>query len=88
MKNDAIGFFEAIMLAGLEGEWIRLGASVQKRFFRRAPFGKKAVKISQNGEIRVYVTAGFGRDWDEQILRFDHLAGKFAYASGNGFSSL
>lgn len=88
LKNDAIGFFEAIKLADLEGKWLRLSAAVQRRFFGRAPFGKKAVRVSDNGEVRTYVTDGFGRDWDEQIYRYDHSENVFVYASGNGIAKI
>jgi hypothetical protein len=81
LANDPAGFFEALKLADLESKWLRLSFAVQRRFFGRVPFGKKAVKVSECGEVRTYQTAGFGQDWDEQIYRFDFFKGCFRYAS-------
>lgn len=81
LKDDAIGFFEAIKLSDLEDKWLRLSASVQRRFFGRVPFGRKAVKVKPDGQVWTYQTAGFGHDWDEQRYFFNHVAGKFFYVS-------
>jgi len=60
---DPIGFFEAIALAGLEKEFVRIPASVQRRHFGRVPFGKLAVRV-ENGVCRTIRAIDFGRDYD------------------------
>jgi hypothetical protein len=80
-KPDAIGFFEGICLEGLEEKWLRISAAVQRKFFGKVIFGKKAVKVMKDGLIKTYQTMAFGHDWDEQFYRFDHFRGCLCYAS-------
>ena len=82
LSNDPVGFFEAFKLAGLEDKFVRLSVAVQRRFFGRAPFGKKEVMVRPDGQIRTRVSCAFGHDWDEQYYRFDHLKNRF-YQPGN-----
>jgi hypothetical protein len=62
---DAIGFFEAIALAGLEGQRVRIPAAVQRRHFGNTPFGKLAVKVV-NSTCQTIKAMDFGRDFDTQ----------------------
>lgn len=62
---DPIGFFESIYLAGLEGEFVRITAAIQRRYFGCIPFGKLAVCV-ENGTCRTIKAMDFGRDFDTQ----------------------
>ena len=62
---DAIGFFEAVALAGLEKEYVRIPAATQRRHFGCAPFGKLAVRV-ESGTCRTIKAMDFGRDFDTQ----------------------
>lgn len=62
---DAIGFFEAVALAGLEKEYVRIPAATQRRHFGCAPFGKLAVRV-ESGTCRTIKAMAFGRDFDTQ----------------------
>ncbi len=62
---DAIGFFEAIALAGLEKQYVRIPAATQRRHFGCTPFGKLAVRV-ENGVCRTIKAMDFGRDFDTQ----------------------
>ena len=62
---DPLGFFEAIALAGLEGQFVRIPVAVQRRHFGNAPFGKLAVKV-ENAVCRTIKAMNFGRDFDTQ----------------------
>ena len=62
---DAIGFFEAIALAGLEKQYVRIPAATQRRHFGNVPFGRLAVRV-ENGTCRTIKAMDFGRDYDTQ----------------------
>ena len=62
---DAIGFFEAIALAGLEKQFVRIPVATQRRHFGNTPFGKLAVKV-ENSTCRTIKAMDFGRDFDTQ----------------------
>lgn len=64
-KPDAIGFFEAVALAGLEGQYVRIPAATQRRHFGCAPFGKLAVKVESNRATTIK-SMDYGRDFDKQ----------------------
>jgi hypothetical protein len=68
---DALGFFEAIKLAELEGKHLRIPAPAQRYFFGSVPFGKKTVRVSENGEVWLSWSSGFGRDFEFAQLRYD-----------------
>ena len=78
---DPIGFFESIKLNGMEGKWLRISAAVQRRHFDSVPFGKKAVKVAEDGLVTVFHTVAFGRDWEEQLIRWDCCNHYWVYAS-------
>ena len=60
---DAIGFFEAIALAGLEEKYVRIPAATQRRHFGCVPFGRLGVRV-ENGVCRTIKAQDFGRDFD------------------------
>lgn len=62
---DAIGFFEAIAIAGLEKQYVRIPAATQRRHFGCTPFGRLAVRV-ENGVCRTIKAMDFGRDFDTQ----------------------
>jgi hypothetical protein len=64
-KPDPIGFFEAIWLAGLEGEFVRIPAATQRRHFGCTPFGKLGVKV-ENNTCTTLRSVAFGTDFDQQ----------------------
>ena len=55
----------AIELAGLTGCWLRLSAADQRRLMGFAPFGKKEVKVGDDGVVTVGYKIAFGQDWSE-----------------------
>jgi hypothetical protein len=62
---DAIGFFEAMAIEGLEEQWVRIPASVQRKFFGKVVFGKLGVMVGKNGIVRTMRSVSFGTDWNE-----------------------
>ena len=60
---DVIGFFEAIAIAGLDGQYVRIPAATQRKHFGYAPFGKLAVRV-ENGVCRTIKCMDYGRDYD------------------------
>jgi hypothetical protein len=76
---DALGFFESIALAGLEGFWLRLPAATQRHFFGKVLFGNKAIKVSNDGKVTVFWTVAFGRDFERVELRYDQCRKCFYY---------
>lgn len=62
---DALGFFEAIALAGLEGQYVRIPAAAQRKHFGCVPFGRLAVRVVNN-TCRTIKSMDFGRDFDTQ----------------------
>ena len=60
---DALGFFEAVALAGLERQYIRIPTATQRRHFGGAPFGRLAVRV-ENGVCRTIKSKAFGHDYD------------------------
>lgn len=61
---DATDLFAALSLAGWERQWIRLPASVQRRFLGFPVFGKQAVRIGffDASSFEVCRTVCFGTD--------------------------
>lgn len=55
---DSIGFFEAVKLAGLEGQEIRVSVAVQKKHFGKVVFGKKTVLVSEDCSVEICWTVG------------------------------
>jgi hypothetical protein len=62
---DAIGFFEAIAIEGLEEQFIRIPAAVQRKFFGKVVFGKLPVKVGKDGIVTTLRSVAYGRDWNE-----------------------
>jgi hypothetical protein len=62
---DAIGFFEAIAIEGLEEKFIRIPAAVQRKFFGKVVFGKLPVKVGKDGIVTTLRSVAYGRDWNE-----------------------
>lgn len=83
-KADAIGFFESVALAGLEGEWFRVSAKQQREFFGNVPFGKRMVRVAKDGAVSVMRCMDFGSDFDIQTVRFDHSCKRWYYPEGDG----
>jgi hypothetical protein len=76
-QADALGFFEAVALASLEDNWIRLPAPAQRHFFGKVLFGNKAIKVSNDGKVTVFWTVAFGRDYESIDLRYDQCNARF-----------
>ena len=69
---DPRGFFEAMLgFDGMAGKWVRIPALVQRRYFGNVPFGKRAIRLSENGEVEVFKSQAFGKDFDIWKFRFD-----------------
>jgi len=62
---DEIGFFEAMAIEQLEEQWVRIPASVQRKFFGKVVFGKLGVFVGKNGIVRTMRSVSFGTDWNE-----------------------
>lgn len=60
---DEIGFFEAIAIAGLEKQYVRIPVATQRKHFGYAPFGKLAVRV-ENGVCRTIKSMDYGSDYD------------------------
>lgn len=77
---DARGFFESVLgfSEGTAETYIRVSAADQRRYFGRVPFGKCALKVSQQGVIRLIKTKAFGRDFDSIEVFYCHLRKAFA----------
>lgn len=73
-KADALGFFEAVALAGLEGEYFRMSADQQRKHFGNVPFGRLSIKVDKNGIVTARRSVAFGRDFDTQEGRWDQSA--------------
>lgn len=80
--SDALGFFESIALAGLEGSWIKLPVPTQRRFFGDNIFGSKSLRVTADGQVTVFWTSAFGRDWECAYLRYDQFQKSFIYENG------
>jgi hypothetical protein len=62
---DAIGFAEGIALLGLEEKPLRISYAVQRKHFKRIPFGKKEVKVTCAGFVTITWCAGYDNtSWD------------------------
>lgn len=65
--------FEAIALAGLEGQWIRLSADTQRRLMGHPVFGKQAFRVLDNGNIEVTYKNCFGSNSEFQEYTATYL---------------
>lgn len=72
---DVPGFFSAICLASLEGQWFRLRVADQRALLGCAPFGKSALR-SDGASVTITRTVCFGTDWDEHELHAAELAAR------------
>lgn len=77
--KDHLGFFEAVKLSELEDKWIRLPAPAQRYFFGKAVFGRKAIRVSPDGKVKVFQTHAFGHDWDIDTVILDQARRCFVY---------
>lgn len=81
---DPRGFFESVLgFTCIPDQWFRVSAADQKRYFGRVVFGKCAVKVSNQGIMRIIKTKGFGRDQDSFEMFFDHLSKCFRSTWGD-----
>ena len=81
---DARGFFESVLgFSGLADSYFRVPAADQRRYFGQVLFGKCAIKVSEQGVVKIIKTKAYGRDWDSLELFFDHLAGCFRSTWGD-----
>lgn len=83
---DALGFFEAVALSGLEDCWLRLPVPTQRHFFSDNLFGGKAVKVQPDGVVVVFWTVCFGQDWERVELRYDQCKRQFCYSNGQAWN--
>lgn len=82
-KADPIGFFEAVAMAGLEGQFVRIPAAVQRRHFGAVPFGKLGVRVANDGAVTTLRSVAFGRDYDEQTARWSQVDRQWFQADGH-----
>ena len=61
-KPDTLALFEAVALADLEDQWIRLDATTQRALIGFPVFGKQEFQISKAGELRISRQTCFGAD--------------------------
>lgn len=61
---DPTGFFEAVAIEGLEGKWLRVSYADQRRFFGRIVFGRRAIMVMPDGQIKMFKIQDFGKDFD------------------------
>ena len=64
-RADALGFFEAVALAGLENKRFRVSSATQKRHFGCIPFGKLGITV-KGPIVQTIKAMDFGRDFDTQ----------------------
>lgn len=64
-KPDALALYEAIALAGLEGQWIRLSADTQRRLIGSNVFGKQEMRLNADGTFEVIISTCFGADSEQ-----------------------
>ena len=84
---DALGFFEAVCLAGYENQWMVVPVKFQREFFKGSPFGKQRIKVNgENGMVTVVRTSGFGRDWEEQRVFWSQADQVWISADGYKFT--
>lgn len=65
----ANGLFEAIALAGLEGQWVRLDAATQRALMGYPVFGKLEFCVESDGEVRVIRSVCFGTMREQSIYQ-------------------
>ena len=71
---DALGFFEAVALAGLENTPIHISHAVQRKHFGKVLFGKKTVTVNELGQIRVTYSTGYSKEsYDEHFVAYSAL---------------
>jgi hypothetical protein len=71
--SDPRGFFESVLgFEKLENKWIRVSFETQRRYFGNTPFGRKAIKIKEDGVVVLYKSQAYGHDWDFIEARYDH----------------
>jgi hypothetical protein len=58
---DAIGFFEAVKLAGMENTRMTVSYAVQRKHFGKIIFGKKTVVVNEIGQIYVVWSTGYNK---------------------------
>lgn len=87
---DPRGFFESVLGFGkLAGQWIRLSKATQLRYFGDAPFGRRAIKVDDNGKVTVYKSQAYGKDWDFWEIGYDHAnKGWFWWSDNSPCNSL
>jgi len=79
---DETGFFEAIAIEGLENQWVRVSYADQRRFFGKIVFGRRAIKISPDGQITLFKIQAFGHDFDTWTFRWNAFAKSFVATWG------
>lgn len=83
---DSIGFFEAVKLAGLEGQEIRVSVAVQKKHFGKVVFGKKTVVVSEDCTVEIFWTVGPKALVEQIKVAFDFLSNAFGTVYNGNFS--
>lgn len=57
-------FFEAVALAGLEEQPIRLDAGTQRALLGFPVFGRRSITVHKAGSVSSVVTVAFGQDFE------------------------
>lgn len=81
---DPRGFFESVLgFDKLADQYIRVTAADQRRYFGRCPFGKCAIRVAENGTVKIIRTKAFGHDFDYLEMFFDHVGKCFRSTWGD-----
>jgi len=57
-------FFEAVALAGLEDQPIRLSADVQRALLGFPVFGRRCIVVHPTGDVTSAITVAYGQDYE------------------------
>ena len=78
-----LGFFEAVGLSDYAaGEYVRIPAAVQRRFFGCVPFGKLGVKID-GATCTTLRSVAYGCDFDKQAAYWSQADSAWRCQSDN-----
>nr|BCU00441.1 hypothetical protein [uncultured bacterium]BCU00785.1 hypothetical protein [uncultured bacterium] len=73
-------FFEAVALAGLEEQRIRLDAETQRALLGFPVFGRRSITVHKDGQVSSVVKVCFGTDFERATYSAD-LVGRAAQAN-------
>ena len=81
--KDPRGFFESVLgFEDLAGRWFRVSSADQQYYFGDVPFGKCAIKVTEE-YITLFKSKAFGKDYDTLVVRYDFSAKRWLYAGSD-----